>query len=344
MNGFERISNVLDGRVTDVVPVMLHNFMSAARNAGMTMQEFRSQPENMSRAFIEASLCFGLDGILTDVDTALEAYALGAETVFDENMPAKVVAPISNRIEEVIDKIDAEKLERDERIQIYLDAIRMMREAVGGELFIRGNADQGAFSLAAAVYGISNMMLGLAMPEKEESILQLIERCYVVNLKFHKLIKEAGADMTSFGDSVGSPDLISLKMYQKFVLPFQKRLVADLAQSGIRTVCHICGKTDRILELMSECKFAGVEIDYKTNIVAVQKTMHGKSVVFGILDPSGVFCFGNEATVRESTQKVLDIFQGRDLVIGAGCALPAETPPENIKTFVNTVRSYNFVH
>jgi uroporphyrinogen decarboxylase len=341
MNGFERINNVLDGIAADVVPVMLHNFMSATREAGMTMQQFRNRPENMSRVFVEASLRYGLDGILTDVDTALEAYALGAETIFDEDLPAKVVAPISNQIEEVIDKISTEKLEKDERIQIYLDAIRLIREAVGGELFIRGNADQGAFSLAAAVYGITNMMLALANPKMEESILCLIERCYVVHLRFHKLVKEAGADMTSFGDSMGSPDLISPKMYQKYVLPFQKRLVADLAQSGIRTVCHVCGKTDRILGLLSECGFAGAEIDYKTNVAEVQKIMYGKSVVFGILDPSGVFCFGNEATVRKTTQNVLDIFQGCGLVIGAGCALPAETPPENIRTFVNTVRNYH---
>ncbi|MDR1485256.1 MAG: uroporphyrinogen decarboxylase family protein [Planctomycetaceae bacterium] len=32
------------------------------------------------------------------------------------------------------------------------------------------------------------------------------------------------------------------------------------------------------------------------------------------------------------------------MVIGAGCALPAETPPENIKTFVNTTRNYRFIH
>ncbi|MDR1383736.1 MAG: hypothetical protein LBJ67_07825, partial [Planctomycetaceae bacterium] len=263
-----------------------------------------------------------------------------AEAVFDEDMPAKIVAPISDRIEEVTDKIDTEKLERDERIQIYLDAIRMMREEVGGELLIRGNADQGAFSLAAAVYGMSNMMFALVDPKMEESILRLIERCYAVNLLFHQLIKEAGADMTSFGDSMGSPDLISPKMFQKFVAPFQKRLLEDLTQRGIKTACHICGKTDRILNQMSECGFAGVEIDYKTNIAEVQKIMYGKSVVFGIIDPSGVFCLGNESTVRETTQNVLDIFQGYGLVIGAGCALPAETPSENIRAFVETVRQY----
>ncbi|MDR1385268.1 MAG: hypothetical protein LBJ67_15680, partial [Planctomycetaceae bacterium] len=116
MNGFERISRVLDRKEPDTVPVMLHNFMPAAREAGMTMQQFRSRPENIARAFIDASFRYGLDGILTDMDTALEAYALGAEAVFDEDMPAKIVAPISDRIEEVTDKIDTEKLERDERI------------------------------------------------------------------------------------------------------------------------------------------------------------------------------------------------------------------------------------
>ncbi|MDR1923420.1 MAG: uroporphyrinogen decarboxylase family protein [Planctomycetaceae bacterium] len=340
MNGFERINNILDKKETDCVPVMLHNFMSAAREAGMTMQQFRSRPENMANAFIDASFRYGLDGILTDMDTALEAHALGAKTHFSDDMPAKVIAPISDRIEEVTDVICSEKLYQDERIGIYLDAIRLMRAKVGGELFIRANADQGAFSLATAVYGMTNMMMDLANPDKEHLIFRLIESCYVVHLAFHRMVKEAGADMTSFGDSMGSPDLISPKMYKKFVMPFQKRLVEELTKSGIRTVCHICGKTDKILESMSECGFAGVEIDYKTNIAEVQKIMNGKAVVFGILDPSGVFCLGNESIIRETTQNTLNIFQGHGLVIGAGCALPAETPTENIRTFVDTVRNY----
>ncbi|MDR1140922.1 MAG: hypothetical protein LBL62_04455, partial [Planctomycetaceae bacterium] len=320
MNGFERISSVLDRKEPDVLPVMLHNFMPAVREAGMTMQQFRSRPENIARAFVEASFRYELDGILTDVDTALEAHALGAETHFSEDLPAKVIAPVSNRIEEVIEQVEPDKLERDERIRIYLEAIRLIRETVGGTLFIRANADQGAFSLATAVYGMTNMMLSLADPKKEPLILSLIERCYEVNLKFHKLIKEAGADMTSFGDSMGSPDLISPKMYRKFVEPFHKRLVGELTQLGIRTVCHVCGKTDKVLESMTTCGFAGIEIDYKTNVAEVRRLAYEKLVVFGIIDPSGVFCLGNESTIRETTQNVLDIFQGRGLVIGAGCA------------------------
>jgi len=341
MNGFERISQTLAWQPTDRVPVMLHNFMPAAREAGLTMKQFRSDPNSMARTFIDAAAKYGLDGILTDVDTALEAHAMGAKTEFPDDLPAKVVAPVADQIEEVIEHVHPEKLKTDERVQIYLEAIRLIHRETAGELFLRGNADQGPFSLAAAVYGMTNMMMALTEEDKTESIFKLIERCYEVHLAFHFMVKEAGADMTSFGDSMGSPDLISPAMHRKFVTPFHKRLVRDLSEKGVKTVCHICGKTDRILDLWAETGFCGVEIDYKTDIFQAKNVMQKRSVLFGIIDPSGVFCYGDESTVKQNTQTVLDCFAGGGLVIGAGCALPTETPSENIDTFIKTVRSYN---
>jgi len=340
MNGFERISRTLAGQPTDHVPIMLHNFMHAAREAGMSMKEFRSKPENMARAFVEASRKYDLDGVLTDVDTALEAFALGAKTEFPDDLPAKVIGPISQRIEEVIEQVDPEKLKSNERVQIYLEAIRLIRREIGGELFLRGNADQGPFSLAFAVYGLAEMMMAMLDDSKTELLFQLIERCYDVHFRFHLMVKEAGADMTSFGDSMGGPDLISPKLYRKFAAPFQRRLAQDLMRHGIQAVCHVCGKTDMILKPLAESGFAGYEIDYKTSIPQAAETMKDKSVVFGIIDPSGVFCLGDKAIVIRNTQSVLDCFSHGGLVIGAGCALPAETPSKNIHAFVQTVRSH----
>jgi len=317
--------------------MMLHNFMPAAREAGLTMKEFRNDPNNIARTFVDASLKYGLDGILTDVDTALEAHALGAGTEFPDDLPAKVTAPISDQIDEVIEAVDPAKLKTDERIQVYLEAIRLIHRKIGGELFLRGNADQGPFSLATAVFGMTNMMMAMTDEKQTESIFKLIERCYEVHLAFHVMVKEAGADMTSFGDSMGSPDLISPKMYRQFVAPFHRRLVSDLSDRNIQTVCHICGKTDRILDVWSESGFSGVELDYKTDIPQAAAAMRDRSVVFGVIDPSGVFCFGDKATIEQSTQEVMDSFPDGGLVIGAGCALPAETPSANIETFVQTV-------
>ena len=54
MNGCERILAALRGEPPDRVPIMLHNFMMAAREAGFTQAEYRSDPQNVATAFIRA--------------------------------------------------------------------------------------------------------------------------------------------------------------------------------------------------------------------------------------------------------------------------------------------------
>ena len=68
--------------------------------------------------------------------------------------------------------------------------------------------------------------------------------------------------------------------------------------------------------------------------------LKGRSVMFGPIAPSGMFYFGTPETIAAETRRVLDIFQGNGLVIGAGCGLPATKPEANIRAFVKTVRNH----
>ena len=54
MNGYERIKSALEGRQPDRTPVMLHNFMMAAHEAGYTMEEFREDPRKIAESFIKS--------------------------------------------------------------------------------------------------------------------------------------------------------------------------------------------------------------------------------------------------------------------------------------------------
>ena len=48
MNGYERIKSALEGRQPDKTPIMLHNFMMAAYEAGYSMEEFREDPKKIA--------------------------------------------------------------------------------------------------------------------------------------------------------------------------------------------------------------------------------------------------------------------------------------------------------
>ena len=338
MNGYERIMKVLNGEKPDRVPMMLHNFMSASKEFGYTMKEFRSDPRVISKVFVDAAVKYGLDGILTDIDTAIEAHAMGALVDFPDDEPARVIGPAGKDFDEIFAKVTPERMIADERVQIYLEAIRLMRKQVGGEILIRGNADQGPYSLAMLIYGMESFLMDLMDEDRQEYIIKLIDKCYDVHLTFHKLIKDAGADITSFGDSSCGPDLISRDMYMTYANPYHRKLRNDLMDDKTKCICHICGNLDNILPDVADVRFAGIEVDYKTDITRAHDILKGKSVMSGPIDPSGVFAFGDTNKVISETEKVLEIFKDGNIIIGAGCALPDITSEANIRAFVDTVK------
>jgi uroporphyrinogen decarboxylase len=93
MNGHERIRSALDGRRPDRVPVMLHNFLMAAREAGFSQRRFREDPAAIVESFVRAVETYGYDGVLVDVDTVTIAEALGVKVDLPEDQPARLAGP-----------------------------------------------------------------------------------------------------------------------------------------------------------------------------------------------------------------------------------------------------------
>jgi len=339
MNGYERLMGALTFKSVTPPPKMLHNFILAAEYAGYTMKEYREDPRVIADTHIKFAREFRMDGILLDIDTCLEADAIGVKVDFPEDEPARVVGGFEGGLDACLEAMDKSKLLQNRRINIALEAMEIMRREVGGELLLRGNVDQGPFSLAMLAMGITEFMMSLY--DNPEGSIALMERAYEVHMEFHRLMKQAGADITSFGDSSCGPDLISPEMYREFSLPFHKRMASELEKEGITTICHICGNLDLILEDLVEAGFPAIEADYKTDIVRAQKILKDKVVMFGPIDPSGIFYYGTPEIIKAETQRVISIFNNQGLVVGAGCALPHGIPKENIRAFVEGVENWS---
>jgi len=60
---------------------------------------------------------------------------------------------------------------------------------------------------------------------------------------------------------------------------------------------------------------------------------------FGNIDPSGVLARGTVDQVRARTRELVDLFADTPrFVLNSGCALPATTPPENIRAMIDEAR------
>lgn len=338
MNSLERVQTVLSGGIPDRVPVCLHNFMLAAHEADVRMEDYRVNPEAIARVHLQAVEKYGHDCILVDTDTTMLAEAMGARSECAPNEPGHIAEPAIRSLDEV-DRLQVVNPEKDGRIPALLEAIRLMSRQVGREVAIRGNADQAAFGLACLLRGIETFLMDLIDNADDPRLCRLMEVCYQSHLAVHRALAKAGAHFTSLGDSLAGPDVTSPRLFARFARPYEERLVRDLAADGIFVVIHICGDTSRILEVLAEYDSCGFELDYKTDAVKAKGTAGKRHVLFGNIDPSSVLANGTLAEVREATRKLIGLWKpGGRFILNAGCAIPPTTPPENIVALMATVK------
>jgi MtaA/CmuA family methyltransferase len=222
-----------------------------------------------------------------------------------------------------------------------LKATRIVVEEIGDRAFIIGRADQGPFSLASMIVGIEEFLVALALPGQEEKLAQLLDFCEEVVYRYALAQMEQGAHMTSIGESIAGPDVCAPAVYSEWAWTADKRLVERLRARGIRLAYHICGNATRIVDEMVATGAAVLELDYKCDLPAVKQAVAGRATVLGVIDPSEVIARSGPGEVREAVRAELDVLApGGGLIIGPGCALPPETPMENLHAFVEAAHEF----
>jgi uroporphyrinogen-III decarboxylase len=120
MNGYERISAALKGEKPDKIPVMLHNFMMAAREHGVTMDQYRNSPKVIAETFIASIEKYQYDGIVVDIDTATLAGAVGVKIDFPVDDPARSHDGNIDNLDQIRD-MKPPKIEDYKYIQVWLE-------------------------------------------------------------------------------------------------------------------------------------------------------------------------------------------------------------------------------
>ena len=103
-----------------------------------------------------------------------------------------------------------------------------------------------------------------------------------MEIAFARRQVEAGADVIGVGDAAAS--LIGPKLYEQFVLPYEKRLVAAIKEMGARVRLHICGNTRKILQGMGSLGVDVVDLDFPCPMAEGRAAMPGQ-VLLGNIDP-----------------------------------------------------------
>lgn len=340
----ELVNAAIQHQPVEKLPIALHNFLLAAELMEMPYSEIFQDSHIMAESQLRAFQEFGHDLLMVECGIASLAQACGCKAEYAEKTAPWITEPVFGDLsaEEVCSRVknlDMPDLKNCDSTRTVIDAVKILVDKKGDELFIMGRADQGPFSLAAELRGMSTFLLDLACGESY--IEDLLEYTTGVCTEYAKLLGETGCDATSMGESPAGPDVVPPDYYKKYAKGYEKKIIDSLHKEGLYVANHICGNVDDIFDDMVGTEADILEIDEKTNLESASKKAKGKNCLLGQLSPT-LLKNGSEKDIISETDKIFHIMKGNPgFIMAAGCAISGDTPVENIKTFVERTRNVN---
>lgn len=335
LSGRERIMKVMIGEKADRIPVLCVDQTATYEQ----MKELNAYwPEANCRAREMAALAYGaysilgFDAVRVPFCQTIEAEALGCgiKDGGTENLPSPATHPYKPGERPTM---PADYLERG-RINELIQAVKILKDMAGDKAFVIGGII-GPYSIAGSLIGVTDLLRNsFRKPELMQPFMEIGE--LAGRLLARELIK-AGADAICIEDMMASLDMISPKMYREVVLPWQKKLLAELRD--IPTIIHICGKLDDVIDDIAGLGVTAISVETKVDAPkAVEKLKKFDRCIplIGGVDAVHALFSGNVEKVKEEVAKAAS--DGYHM-IAPGCSIPPGTPTECLRAMVEAAES-----
>jgi uroporphyrinogen decarboxylase len=339
MTPIERGGAYARGAEIDRLPCVPIVGNTSARVIGVKVSEFRGNGPLIARAQVEAYRLFGYDNIRIFTDLYTQAESMGAKVFYPEDETAYLQNPAIDD-EGCIGGLRPADPRRDGNLPQFLEAMKIAYGEVGGEVPVTG-ALTGPFTNASFLIGAEK--LARLTIQKPEAVHALCEISLETNLRYAEAIIDIGC-APSLTDPMSSGTVISRKNFEAFSLPYLKRLINYIHGRGKSVTLHICGKTDKVWDLMADAGADCLSIDNEASLEGAKLRVGDRVRLMGNVRPSEVMLEGREedvaGAVRECVRVAHDSPKG--FIVASGCSLPTETPFENIHAMLDTVREIGY--
>lgn len=331
MTSLERFNKALSFEKPDRIPVCPFVMAFAAKFAGVPYSKYCTDYKELVRAQIACVEYFEYDIVTPDTDPYREAEACGAVIEFPEDD-----LPIEKR-PALADKKDLLKLKIPDfgtspRLADKIYGVEALKEETGGQMPVLGWVEA-PFQSASILRGLNDFMIDTY--EDTEFVMELMEFAFELAVKYALAQVEAGAHIIGIGDAVAT--MVSRNTYETYAFPYTQKLVAEIKKSGAKVKYHICGDSTHLLPLIKELKADLVNIDSKVELVKAREILGNTSAIKGNIDPVEVLLKGDEAKVRKAAEKCIKAVPN-GFMLSPGCEVPKNTPHENMKAMVHSVR------
>jgi uroporphyrinogen decarboxylase len=335
MNSRERVLKALALQKSDRVPVVPFIITFAAKYAGFKVIEYSKDPDILAKSQIAMARRFKVDAVYVDSDPVIEIEAMGAEIRYPEDESPMASGPIVKASSD-IKSLKTPDPEKDGRLPVWLNAIRMLKEEVGNEFGVFANLNA-PFQATAQLLGITETCTYLY--RNPGFVRELLDLTTKVIVSFMKAEIQAGADAIVLGDAISSPTVISPRHFEQFSFPYIQRVIRE-AGGKVPFILHICGDATPIIDKMVETGTKYLEVDSYVDLAEVRRK-HGNSVgIIGNVSPNLLLTGSPEAIERSCHKAIEAAGLAGAYILGSGCEVPKNTPHANLDAMVKAAEKY----
>jgi uroporphyrinogen decarboxylase len=339
MNSYERMISILQGKKTDVLPVLPMVREWCSKQAGF---DFVEEMENVEKHVFAQSYClkeFGYDAVWDLFAIHAESEAMGSKLKIIRGTPPTVIEPAITDYDEDLPKLKLVDPYTNNRLSTILEGIRQLKRRFRGEIPVMGYI-QAPFRHVCMLRGAEEAMRD--MYKNKGKLRELCELALYSQVVYGLALISAGADILFVSDPTSSGDAISKKQWEEWGLQLTTRLVSVLKRSGIKILMHICGDTSDRLESLASTGVDGLSLDEKVDFEVARNTLGTNYCLMGNVSTT-LLALGQPEAVAEATREVITKAGKKGhLILSGGCQLADICPPENIMAMVKATRDYTF--
>lgn len=296
MTSMERVLTTLGHNEPDRVPQFLLLTMHGAKELGVSIKEYFSNPEYVAEGQLRLMKKFRNDCLYAFFYAPLEVEAFGGEVIYTDDGPPNSGMPVIRNIES-INTLQAPKVEETPVLQKVLRAIEIMKATVQNEVPIIGVV-MSPFSLPVMQMGFDKYLdIMHSRPDLFEKLMQVNED-FCVDWANAQL--KAGATAICYFDPVSSTTIIPREKYLETGFQIAKRTIARI--NGPTATHMASGRCLTIVDDIAQTGTAVVGTSSLENIDAMKMACKGKLTILGNLNGIEMRTW----TAEKATQIVLE--------------------------------------
>ena len=275
----------------------------------------------------------GFDAAIIFSDILVVPQAMGIKVEMKPDFGPFIESPIKNNSD--IEKLDI--LNVEERTDYVFEAVKMTKQALNNSIPLIGFAGSPWTILCYIVQGSGSKNFNTVKnfcfknPELAHLLLKKITKATISYLS--KKIK-SGVDVVQLFDSWGG--VLSHSDYQIFSFPYIKEIIDALDQS-IPKIIYAKGCWHSLTNY-SKIGVSAIGIDWSCSARNARYLTGNRVSLQGNFDPSRLFSSKEE--IKTLTIQMLNEFGKEKYIANLGHGILPETPVENVKTFVSTVKEF----